>query len=54
VSRVIVVNPSVGTPSMIVETAGAIDYDVTLTIGGSDIECTVTLIPDEYDGRLSS
>jgi hypothetical protein len=46
--------PSIGTPSTTVDTAGAMDYSVTLTIGDRVVECEVTLVPSQYDGRLGA
>ena len=46
--------PSIGTPSTCVDTAGALDYDVTVTIGDREIEGEITLSPQQYDGRLAS
>lgn len=44
--------PSVGTPSTCCETEGALDYDVTLTIGDVETQIEVTLVPRQYDGKL--
>lgn len=44
---------SVGSASSCVETVGAMDYDVTLTIGSVEHTGEITLIPGT-DGRLSS
>lgn len=37
---------SIGTPSTCVDTAGALDYSVTVTIGTWEIEGEITLVPD--------
>lgn len=44
---------SVGSASSCVETVGAMDYDVTLTIGSVEHTGEITLVPGT-DGRLSS
>lgn len=46
--------PSIGTRSTCVDTEGALDYDVTVTIGDLEIEGEVTLAPSQYDGQLDS
>lgn len=45
---------SLGTPSTTVDTAGAMDYDVTLTIGDVEIDGEITLVPSQHDGTLGS
>lgn len=41
-------------PSGCVETEGAVDADVAVTLDGTVIRGEVTLVPAQYDGRLSS
>lgn len=41
-------------PSTTVETDGAMDIDVTLTVDGVTTEGEVTLCPAQYDGSLAS
>lgn len=43
---------SIGTPSQHSDSPGALDYDVTLTIGDVEIEGEVTLYPDEANGGM--
>jgi hypothetical protein len=50
----ITISQTSDTASTTVTTAGARDYDLTITVGDVEIEAEVTLIPSEYDGCLGS
>jgi hypothetical protein len=45
---------SSASPSTCTDVPGAVDVDVTVTIGDRVIEGEVTLVPAQYDGRLVS
>lgn len=45
---------SLGTPSSCLDIPGALDIDVTVTVGDVTIDGEITLAPRQYDGRLAA
>lgn len=54
ISSAVRVDAAHGRPSTCVDIDGALDVEVTVTIGGRTIEGEVTLAPRQYDGQLAA